>query len=253
MSGTRLEGRRVLILGGSVGIGKATGVAISAEGGRVALAARRPEVLAQAVAEISDGGGDATGIECDVSDADDCERVVRRAAEALDGLDALVYAPGITLFGRVAEHDATAWRQSFDVNVVGATLVTRAALPYLSAARGKVVYFSSIAIDDRPPRIGMAPYIATKVALESLAQSWQSEYPDLGFTTVAIGDTLSGKAEVVSEEVLRDFVPQWVAAGLMPGRLMPAENVAAQVVNVLVTPETVSRLAVVPANPREIH
>ena len=252
MSGTRLEGRRVLIVGGSVGIGKATGVAIAAEGGRVALAARRPEVLAQAVAEIRGGGGDATGIECDVTDADDCERVVHSAAEALDGLDAVIYAPGITLFGRIAELDATAWRHSFDVNVVGATLVTRAAVSHLSATRGKVVYFSSIAIDDRPPRYGMAPYVASKVALESMAQSWQSEYPDLGFTTIAIGDTLSGKAEVVSEEVLRDFVPRWVAAGLMPGRLMPAENVAAQVVNVLATPETVSRLAVVPTTARKI-
>ena len=252
MSGTRLEGRRVLILGGSVGIGKATGVAIAAEGGRVALAARRPEVLAQAVAEIRGGGGSATGIECDVTDADDCERVVHSAAEALDGLDAVIYAPGVTLFGRIAELDATAWRHSFDVNVVGATLVTRAAVSHLSATRGKVVYFSSIAIDDRPPRYGMAPYVASKVALESLAQSWQSEYPDLGFTTIAIGDTQSGKADVVSEDVLRDFVPRWVAAGLMPGRLMPAENVAAQVVNVLATPETVRRLAVVPTTPREI-
>ncbi len=252
MSGTRLEGRRVLILGGSVGIGKATGVAIAAAGGRVALAARRPEVLAQAVAEIRGGGGNATGIECDVTDADDCERVVHSAVEALDGLDAVIYAPGITLFGRIAELDATAWRHSFDVNVVGATLVTRAAVSHLSTTRGKVVYFSSIAIDDRPPRYGMAPYVASKVALESLAQSWQSEYPDLGFTTIAIGDTQSEKADVVSEDVLRDFVPRWVAAGLMPGRLMPAENVAAQVVNVLATPETVSRLAVVPTTAREI-
>ncbi len=177
MSGTRLEGRRVLIVGGSVGIGKATGVAIAAEGGRVALG----------------------------------------------GLDAIVYAPGITLFGRIAELDATESRRSFDVNVVGATLVTRAAVPHLSETRGKVVYFPSIAIDDRPPRYGMASYIASKVALESVSQAWQSEFPDRGFTTIAIGDTQSEKADVVSEEVLQEYVPRWVVAGLMP-----AENVAAQ-------------------------
>ena len=248
MAKGRLEGRRVLILGASVGIGKATAKAIAAEGARVALAARRRDVLADAVAEV---GAGAIGIACDVADEGDCERVVRETADAFGGLDAVVYAPGITLFGEIADMDARAWRTTFDVNVVGATLVTRAAIRHLEASRGKVVYFSSVTIDDRPPRFAMAPYVASKHALEAVAQAWQGEHPDVSFSTIAIGDTRSEKAEVVEEHVLTDYVPRWVAAGLMPGRLMEAESVAEQVVNVLASRENVRRLTITPVAPRE--
>jgi NAD(P)-dependent dehydrogenase (short-subunit alcohol dehydrogenase family) len=112
-----------------------------------------------------------------------------------------------------------------------------------------VVYFSSIAIDDRPPRWGLAPYVASKVALESAAQAWQGEHPEVSFTTLAIGDTLSGKIEDAPPLLVADLVPRWTAAGLMPGRLMEPESVAEQVVNVLASRETVRRLAITPTAP----
>jgi NAD(P)-dependent dehydrogenase (short-subunit alcohol dehydrogenase family) len=250
-SGTRtgrLLDRRILVLGASQGIGRATSRALVREGARVALAARRPDVLADAVAEA---GTTCIGVECDVADPASCDRVVEQTVDAFGGLDGLVYAPGITLFGRVEDMDADAWRTTFAINVIGATLVTRAAIPHLTASRGKVVYFSSIAIDDRPPRYGMTPYVASKVALETLAQGWQGEHPRVGFTTLAMGDTLTEKAEVTPPEIVADLVPRWVAAGLMPGRLMEPASVAEQVVNVLASRETVRRLAITPSAPEE--
>ncbi|MCA9511729.1 MAG: SDR family oxidoreductase [Myxococcales bacterium] len=242
----RLEGRRVLVVGASKGIGKATAVALAREGARTALVARRTDVLADAVAEVGNG---AVGVDGDVAKPADCERMVERAAAALGGLDAVVYAPGITLFAPVECMDADAWRSTFEVNVFGATLVTRAALPHLRATRGRVVFFSSIVIDDRPPRYAMAPYVASKAALESLAQAWQGEHPQLGFTTIAIGDTTSEKAEVVDPHVLEDYVPRWIAAGVMHGRLMEPGPVAEQVVNVLASSENVRRVAIWPNAP----
>jgi NAD(P)-dependent dehydrogenase (short-subunit alcohol dehydrogenase family) len=246
MTTGRLSGRRILVLGASQGIGRATSLALAREGARVALAARRPDVLAAAVEEA---GAACVGVECDVADPVSCDRVVQRAVDAFGGLDALVYAPGVTLFGRVEDMDAEAWRTTFEINVIGATLVTRAAIPHLTAARGKVVYFSSIAIDDRPPRYGMTPYVASKVALETLVQGWQGEHPLVGFTTLAMGDTRTEKAEVTPPEIVADLVPRWVAAGLMPGRLMEPGAVAEQVVNVLASRETVRRLAITPSAP----
>jgi len=246
MTSSRLTGRRVLVLGASLGIGRASAMAIAAEGARVALAARRLEPLEQAVAEA---GPECVGFECDVADADACESVVQRTVEAFGGLDAVVYAPGITLFGRVEEMDSDAWRTTFEINLFGATLVTRAALPHLLAARGKVVYFSSISIDDRPPRYGLAPYVASKVALESLAKAWQGEHPTIGFTTIAMGDTLTSKVDDSATGILAELVPRWLAYGLMPGRVMEPESVAEQVVNVLASSETVRRLAITPTAP----
>lgn len=242
----RLSGRRVLVVGASMGIGRASGLAIAAEGARVALAARRPDVLAAAVAAAGEG---CIGLACDVADAGDCERAVEQSVAAFGGLDAVVYAPGITLFGGVETMDAQAWRTTFDTNVTGAALVTRAALPHLLATRGKVVFFSSIAIDDRPPRFGMAPYVASKVALESLSAAWQGEHPTVGFTTLAMGDTYSEKKEVAPPLMVAELVPRWMAAGLMPGRLMDPESVAEQVVNILASREHVRRLAITPTPP----
>lgn len=244
MTQDRLKGRRVLVLGASAGIGKATSIALSDKGARVALAARRQDVLDSALSEV---GSDSIGILCDVSDPEACERVVETASTSFGGLDAVVYAPGITELRAIEDLDASAWKATFETNLFGAALITRAALPHLQATRGKVVYFSSISIDDRPPRVGMAAYIASKVALESMAQAWQGEHPSVGFTTLAIGDTLTEKVGQTDPELVRKFVPKWFSAGLMPGRLMNAESVADQVVSILASREHVRRVAITPA------
>ena len=244
MTSRRLEGRRVLVVGASTGIGRASALALAATGARVAVAARRRQLL--------DGfGPGSVGIACDVSDPDSCEFVVRTTVDAFGGLDALVYTPGTTVLTPIADADAAAWRETFETNLFGASLVTRAALPHLLQSRGKVVYISSIAIDDRPPRPGLALYIASKVALESMARAWQGEHPTVGFTTIAVGDTLTEKASVAPPEIVAELVPRWVAAGLMPGRLMQPESVAEQVVNVLASQENVRRLALTPIPPHD--
>jgi len=246
MTRARLEKRRILVVGASAGIGRATSLALAREGARVALASRRRELLNETVTLA---GPACQGFECDVRDPSACEHLVNQASEALGGLDAVVYAPGITLLAKIEESDSDLWRTTFETNLFGAALITRAALPHLVRSRGKVVFFSSISIDDRPPRAGMAAYVASKVALESMALAWQGEHPTVSFTTLAIGDTLTEKVETTPTEAVAEWVPRWIAAGLMPGRLMLAESVADQVTNILASPEHVRRLAITPVAP----
>jgi NAD(P)-dependent dehydrogenase (short-subunit alcohol dehydrogenase family) len=243
MGRARLDGRRVLILGASAGIGKAASLAVAAEGGRVALAARRRQLLDEAVA---DAGPGCFAFECDVRDPAACERVVRESVDALGGLDAVVYAPGLTLFGEIEEMGGAEWRETFETNVFGASLITRAALPHLLSTRGKVIYFSSFSINDRPPRAGMSVYVASKVALESMTQAWQGEHPGIGFTTIAIGDTLTEKAVTTPPEVVTKWLPRWAAVGLGSDRLMDPASVADQVVNILSSRERVRQVAITP-------
>ena len=66
-----------------------------------------------------------------------------------------------------------------------------------------------------------------------------------------MGDTLTEKAAVAPPEIVAELVPRWVAAGLMPGRLMQPESVAEQVVNVLASQENVRRLALTPIPPHD--
>jgi len=232
-----------LVIGASSGIGLAAGRAIAADGGRVAFAARRVEVLRSVVEEV---GGGCLALACDVRDPKACEAVVAESAAAFGGLDALVYSPGITLYNPIEAMDAEAWRSTLETNLMGATLVTRAAIAPLSESRGKAVFFSSISVDDQPPRYGMAPYVVSKVALETLIRAWQGEHPAVGFTTIAMGDTISGMVGESDLEVLKTLVERWSAKGYMYGRMMEAESVAEQVVGVLRSPETIRRLAITP-------
>ena len=77
-------------------------------------------------------------------------------------------------------------------------------------------------------------------------RAWQGEHPNIGFTTITIGDTLTEKSEVTPTEVVAKWVPRWEAVGLGSGRLMDADSVAEQVVNILSSRETVRQLAITP-------
>jgi len=84
-----LVGRRVLITGGSSGIGEATAAAIAAEGGAVALGARRKDRMDATVEQITSDGGTAVAIEADISDEGQAKALVEGANEELGGLDGL--------------------------------------------------------------------------------------------------------------------------------------------------------------------
>lgn len=242
----RLSGRRVLVIGASSGIGRASGQALAAEGARVALAGRRQERLEALVAEV---GPEALALTCDVRDERSCRDAVARAISALGGLDALVYAPGISSFAPLSEVDAETWRTVLDTNLVGASLVMRAAIGALEQSGGKAIFLSSISIDDAPPRFAQAPYVVSKIALEALVRAWQGEHRQVGFTTIAIGDTVTefGRSEDTAR--LLPVVKRWAREGYMYGRMMDAASVAAQVVNALASPETVRRIAITPHYP----
>ena len=70
-------------------------------------------------------GGTAVGLECDVTDEDQCQRVVDETVERLGGLDDLVYSAGAISIVALADADAGWWRRTFETNVMGAALVTR--------------------------------------------------------------------------------------------------------------------------------
>ena len=178
-----LSGRRVLVIGGSSGVGREVGLAASRAGARVAFAARRRELLDGAVAEAGNG---ALAVECDVT-APDCARAVDEAASALGGIDALVYATGMSPLVMLEQASAEAWRNVLDVNLVGASQITAAALPHLRKCEGRAVYVSSYSVRQSLPGLGL--YRVSKVALDALIECWRMEHPDVDFTRVVVGNT----------------------------------------------------------------
>jgi NAD(P)-dependent dehydrogenase (short-subunit alcohol dehydrogenase family) len=240
----RLSGKRLLVVGASSGLGRASGLAAAAEGARVCFAARRMDRTKEAAQEA---GNQAIALRCDVRDESSCRNVVADAVEALGGLDAVVYAPGIATFGPIEEIDADSWRAVLETNLIGASLILSAAIEHLEASRGKAVLFSSIVIDDSPPRPQQASYVISKVALEALIEAWQAEHRGVGFTSIASGDAVTEFGTGHDLEKLAPIVRQWTDEGYLYGRMMDASAVAEQVVNALSSSETVRRIAITPS------
>jgi NAD(P)-dependent dehydrogenase (short-subunit alcohol dehydrogenase family) len=225
----RLAGWRVLVVGASAGIGRAIAAALAAEGAQVAAAARRADRLAELGRETG-----ALPVPCDVRDPASCTAAVADSAARLGGLDVLVYAAGAAPLAAIADADAGAWGRALETNLVGAALVTRAALPHLARGRARAVYLSSIAAHERPPRCGLGTYIASKRALDSLVEVLREEHPDVAFTRISIGDT--GATEMAAgwdPTVGAARVREWVAQGYITGRLLRPEGVARHVVDLL--------------------
>ena len=98
-----LDGYRILVVGASTGIGRAVGIQAAQSGAAVAFAARRTELLEEAV---DAAGGSSFAVACDVRREEQCARAVEEAVERFGGLDAVVYAAGKSPLVRFADADA---------------------------------------------------------------------------------------------------------------------------------------------------
>lgn len=242
----RLSGKRVLVLGASSGLGRAAALEIAGEGARVCVAARRVDRLEETVAAAGNG---AFAQACDVRDETSCRQLVAAAIAEMGGLDAVVYAPGISTFGPIEEITQQDWRAVLETNLVGVALILNAAIGALEDARGKFVAISSIVIDDSPPRPFQATYVVSKVALEAMIEAWQGEHRGVAFTSIATGDTVSEFGLDHDLEKLIPITQKWSQLEYLYGRMMQAESVAEQVVNALASRETVRRIAITPSYP----
>ncbi len=248
----RLGGARALVVGASSGIGRAIGLALAREGARVAFAARRAELLEDAARKA---GGGAVAIPCDVREPESCEEVVSRAVASFGGLDALVYAAGVYPWIKLRDLDAEAWRWVIETNLLGASLVTRAAIPHLERGPGCAVYLSSIAASLTPPWPGLGAYVVSKAGLDKLVDAWRGEHPSVGFTSVVVGNTTSNLANpegtAPSEPpvagdpaVIQEIMGRWMQKGYLSGEGMHPDGVAEQVVNVIASRERVWNVTV---------
>src|SRR5580692_1964604 len=131
---------RVIVVGASSGLGRCLGIGLGQRGASVALLARRESLLADAAKEAGPG---TLAIRCDVTDEVSCREAISEAARGLGGIDAVIVSAGIGELRRIEELDAASWMRMFATNVVGASLVTAAALPHLKASDGMIAYLSS--------------------------------------------------------------------------------------------------------------
>jgi NAD(P)-dependent dehydrogenase (short-subunit alcohol dehydrogenase family) len=241
-----LSGRRILVVGASSGVGRAVAELAARAGARVGLAARRRERLDEASAALRREGHSAAVFACDVTRADSCRSAVAAAVETLGGLDGLVYASGVSPLCLLAEADQGDWRAVLDVNLIGASLVTAAALDALRASRGRAVYVGSYSERQTLPGIGL--YSVSKRALAALVEAWRMEHPEVDFTKVVLGNTLGTEfANGWGRERTAAISKLWVERGLFPApRMMPLANAAEAICAVLAVRGHVDEIGVMP-------
>jgi NAD(P)-dependent dehydrogenase (short-subunit alcohol dehydrogenase family) len=135
-------GKRVLVTGGTRGIGRSAVEAFLDAGARVALNGRTADSTASAVAELG-GPERVVAAPGDVSTVSACEAVVSAAIEGLGGLDVLVNNAGIGVDARIEDTDEAFWDATLDTNLKGTFFCSRAALEALRATRGNIVNIAS--------------------------------------------------------------------------------------------------------------
>ena len=169
-----IAGKRVLVTGGSSGIGLAIAEALIAKGAKVVITGRRPDVLSAAAAKLQTGDAVVSGVAANVATPEGRATTLERAIEALGGLDILVNNAGGVRAGRLertAEADILAM---VEVDLVAPILLTRAALPALRASGDAMVVnvTSGIALIGAP---FYATYAAAKAGLARFGEALRRE------------------------------------------------------------------------------
>lgn len=222
-----LRDKRVLLTGGSSGIGLALAEAFVADGAHVVLVGRRAQALAAAAARLSGKGGEVATAAGDVTVDADRKKVLKDALAALGGLDILVNNAGAVRAGRLEVIPEADIRAMIEVDLVAPILLTRDALPALRASgEGLIVNVTSAAALTGVPFYGT--YAATKAGLSRFGEALRRElkgegvhvltvYPvatdtrmmasskagaDLGFGREAVGDVAAAIVEGIKSNAI---------------------------------------------------
>ncbi|MEE8140559.1 MAG: SDR family NAD(P)-dependent oxidoreductase [Alphaproteobacteria bacterium] len=195
MTNRRLAGKRAIVTGAGNGIGRAISRGFAAQGAAVACADIAFDDARSVARKIVAGGGRAIACECDVSDSASAKAAIDQTISEFGSLEIVVcnaaaFVPIVSLAEMEEEH----WHRTLAVNLTGAFLICRHAIPHLRAAGGG----SIILIASQMARVanaGQAAYCATKGALVQLAKGMALDHvgDNIRVNTLSPGGTATDR------------------------------------------------------------
>lgn len=200
-----LKGRVAIVTGGSEGIGKAAAMRLCLEGARVAIAARRRDVLERAAEEIRRAGeGEVMPVPADVTRIEDVRRLVQIVASRWGKVDILVNNAGTSAAMPFESATDEAWAADLDLKLYGAIRCTREVLPYMRE-RGWGRVINVTAIGGRTPGARSVPTTVSRSAGIALTKALSNEYAEYGIlvNTVCIGLVKAAQHERRYEQLKR--------------------------------------------------
>ncbi|MGP4056912.1 SDR family oxidoreductase [Mycobacterium sp. 4D054] len=168
-----LQGKVAFVAGASRGIGATVAAALARAGASVAVAARSeqegklPGTIGSVAQRISDDGGRALPVPCDVTDEESVNTAITATVVEFGGIDILVANAGVLWLGPIETTPLKRWQLCLDVNTTGVFLVTKAAIPHIRVrGRGSLIAVTTtgVAMTDH----GANAYWVSKAAVERL-------------------------------------------------------------------------------------
>jgi short-subunit dehydrogenase len=229
MAARTISGKVVIITGASSGIGRATAVALAREGAKLALVARRENLLRELEREIA--GATAVSMALDLRQKDNVETMIRSTRDLYGRIDVLINNAGFGFLGSVESTPDDVVREIFDLNFEAPLRASRLVIPIMRAqGGGQIINISSVAGRRGLPLSGI--YCATKFALNGISESLRVEVKDAG-----IDVTIVNPAATLTE-FGRSVRRGDVAVKFKPlGRIQSAEEVAAAAVRCMKRPK----------------
>ncbi|PKK34994.1 oxidoreductase [Siphonobacter sp. SORGH_AS_0500] len=173
---TSLEGKRILITGGTTGIGRATAVLLAAQGANVLIVGRHESELKETLQTIQESGHSAHGCVADVSMPRAIELVFKKVDSQLGGIDVLINNAALAASGIMEEEN---WRYVIETNLMGYLACSREAIKRMKeTGAGHLVYIGSMSADVREE--GSSVYVATKAGIQGFTESLRKEVNPLG-------------------------------------------------------------------------
>jgi 3-oxoacyl-[acyl-carrier protein] reductase len=218
-----LSGKTALITGASGGIGAAIAKALYEAGAKIAISGTRVAALEELKAQIGEG---VHVLPCNLSSAEDVEKLVPAAEAALGGLDILVNNAGITKDGLAMRMKDEDWQAVIDVNLTANFRLARAAVRLMMKKRwGRIINVTSIVGVTGNP--GQANYVASKAGLIGMTKSLAQELASRNVTANCIAP---GFIASPMTDVLNDKQKEAILGRIPAGRMGGPADIASAVV-----------------------